>query len=112
MKRALIALTALAIATPALAQTTVTTTTGVANAQVVVAPEERTKIKTYVTSQKIQPVTVKEKLVIGATVPADVKLVAVPSDWGPSVTKYEYVYTDNHVVLVEPSSRKVVQIID
>jgi hypothetical protein len=29
-----------------------------------------------------------------------------------SVSKYSYVYHDNHVVMVEPSSRKVVQIID
>ena len=112
MKHVLIAITALALTTPALAQTTVTTTTGVANAQITIAPEQRTKIKTYVTSQKIAPVTVKEKLVIGATVPTDVKLVAVPADWGPGVTKYKYVYADNHVVLVEPSSRKVIQIID
>ena len=45
---------------------------------------------------------------MGATLPADVRLTAVPADWGPSVTKYQYVYSDNHVYFVEPSTRKAV----
>ena len=58
------------------------------------------------------PVTMKEKVAVGATLPADVRLTAVPADWGPSVTKYQYVYSDNRVYFVEPSSRKVVTVID
>lgn len=114
MKRFVVAAIAVAaLSTAAFAQsTTVTTTTGAANAQVTIAPEQRTKIKTYITSQNIKPVTVKEKVVVGATLPADVTLTAVPADWGPDMVKYRYVYVDNHVALVEPSSRKVVTIID
>jgi hypothetical protein len=77
-----------------------------------IAPEQRTRIKEYVVKEKVRPVTVKERVSVGATLPADVELVAVPETWGPSVSKYRYVYSDNHVVLVEPSSRRVVQIID
>ena len=77
-----------------------------------IAPEQRTKIKEYVVKQKVAPVTVQERVTVGATLPASVELRTVPSDWGPSVSKYRYVYHDNHVVLVEPSSRKVIQIID
>ena len=77
-----------------------------------IAPEQRTRIKEYVVKEKVKPVTVKERVTVGATLPADVELVAVPETWGPSVSKYRYVYSDNHVVLVEPSSRRVVQIID
>jgi hypothetical protein len=77
-----------------------------------IAPEQRTRIKEYVVKEKVKPVTVKERVTVGATLPADVDLVAVPETWGPSVSKYRYVYSDNHVVLVEPSSRRVVQIID
>jgi hypothetical protein len=77
-----------------------------------IAPEQRTKIKEYVVKEKVRPVTVKERVTVGATLPADVELRAVPSDWGPSVSKYRYIYHDDNVVLVEPSSRKVVQIID
>ena len=39
-------------------------------------------------------------------------LSPVPADWGPSVSKYQYIYSDNHVYFVEPSSRKVVTVID
>jgi hypothetical protein len=77
-----------------------------------IAPEQRTRIKEYVVKEKVRPSVMKERVTVGATLPADVELQSVPSDWGPSVTKYRYVYHDNHVVLVEPSSRRVVQIID
>jgi hypothetical protein len=77
-----------------------------------IAPEQRTKIKEYVVKEKVRPVTVKERVTVGATLPADVELRTVPGDWGPSVSKYRYVYHDNHVVFVDPSSRRVVQIID
>jgi hypothetical protein len=77
-----------------------------------VAPADRTTIKEYVVKEKIHPVTVKERVVVGGTLPADVQLAPAPPAWGPSVSKYHYIYNDNHVVLVEPSSRKVVQIID
>jgi hypothetical protein len=77
-----------------------------------IGPQERTRIKEYVVKEKVSPITVKERVTVGAVLPADVELRTVPSDWGPSVTKYRYVYHDNHVVLVEPSSRRIVQIID
>ena len=102
MKRFMILATAALISSGALAQT----------ATVDIAPEQRTKIKQYVTTQKVAPVTLKENVTVGATLPSDVRLQPVPADWGPSVTKYQYVYTDNHVVLVEPSTRKVVTVLD
>jgi hypothetical protein len=77
-----------------------------------VAPDTRTTIKEYVVKEKIRPVTVKERVTVGATLPTEVQLQPAPAAWGASVSKYHYVYADNHVVLVEPSSRKVVQIID
>jgi len=77
-----------------------------------IAPEQRARIKEYVVREKVKPVTVKERVTVGSTLPADVELVAVPETWGPSVSRYRYIYSDDHVVLVEPSSRRVVQIID
>ena len=102
MKRFLILTAASLISSAALAQTAVVT----------VAPEQRTMIKEYVVQKKVAPITMTEKVAVGATIPQNVELVTVPSDWGPTFTKYRYVYTDNHVVLVEPSSRKVIQIIN
>ena len=81
-------------------------------ATVDISPQQRTEIKQYVVKEKVKPVTLKERVTVGATLPADVELAPVPQTWGPSVSKYRYVYSDNHVILVEPSSRKVVQVIE
>jgi Protein of unknown function (DUF1236) len=77
-----------------------------------IAPEQRTRIKEYVVKEKVKPVTVKERISVGATLPSDVELRTVPSDWGPAVSKYRYVYSDNHVYFVDPASRRVVTTID
>jgi hypothetical protein len=107
MKRILfagVAALTLVAALPASAQTT-----GVA---VEIAPEQRTMIREYVVREKVAPVTIRERVTVGATLPADVELRAVPETWGPSVSRYRYVYHGNNVVLVEPSTRRVVRIID
>jgi hypothetical protein len=77
-----------------------------------IAPEQRTRIKEYVVKEKVKPVTVKERISVGATLPADVELRSVPSDWGPAVSKYRYVYSDDHVYFVDPANRRVVTTID
>jgi hypothetical protein len=105
MRRALIAATAavaLLASSQAIAQT----------ATITISPEQRTKIKEYVVKQKVKPVTVKERITVGSRLPADVELAAVPSDWGPTFSRYRYVYSDNHVALVDPGTREVVQLID
>jgi hypothetical protein len=108
MRKIVIALAtagALSASIPAFAQSTV----GVG---VTFAPEQRTHIKEYVVKERIAPVTIKERVAVGARLPADVELRAVPADWGPSVAKYRYVYSDNRVYFVEPSSREVVHVLD
>ena len=108
MKKAFVAIAAAGVAAcvalPSLAQTV-----GVG---VSVAPEDRTRIKEYVVKEKVAPVTVKERVSVGAKLPADVELQTVPSAWGASYSKYRYIYSDNRVYLVEPSSREVVTVID
>ena len=98
------------VATAANAQTTVTT--GTASTAIQIEPEYRTKIKTYVTEKKVRPIATQEKIVVGARVPASVELEAVPADWGPSVSKYRYVYSNDRVMLVDPGTRTVVHEID
>ncbi|MCA6112848.1 DUF1236 domain-containing protein [Bradyrhizobium cenepequi] len=113
MRKMLLLSAAVALmASGALAQSTVTTTTGAAGTTVQIEPEYRTRIKTYITEHKIRPVTTKEKIVVGGTLPRDIELEAVPSDWGPSLTKYRYVYSGDRVMLVDPGTRTVVQEID
>ena len=78
----------------------------------VLAPEERTVVKKYVTSHKVAPVKLKERLSVGATLPAGVRLAPVPAEWGPAYGSYRYIYSDNRVYFVEPSTRRVVTAID
>ncbi|MCK1739122.1 DUF1236 domain-containing protein [Bradyrhizobium sp. 138] len=108
----LLSAAAVLISTGAFAQSTVVTTTGTGHAAVQIEPQYRTKIKSYVTEHRVRPVTTKEKIVVGATVPSEVELEAIPADWGPSLTKYRYVYSGERVMLVDPGSRIVVQEID
>ena len=101
------------ISTGAMAQSTVVTTTGTGHtAAVQIEPEYRTKIRTFVTEHKVRPVETREKIVVGQPVPREVELEAVPADWGPSLTKYRYVYSGERVMLVDPATRTVVQEID
>jgi len=87
----------------ALAQTSTTITIG---------QPEQTRIKEYVVKEKMKPVMMKERVTMGTTLPADVELRSAPSDWGPTVSKYRYIYTDNHVMFVEPSTRRVIHIVE
>ncbi len=113
MKRTVLAgVAVLALTLPAFAQTTITTESPAVGATVTIAPEQRTRIKEYVVQQKVRPVTVEKRVTVGATLPADVELHSVPSDWGPGLGRYRYVYSGDDVVLVEPSSRRVIQVIE
>ena len=110
MKRALVAASAIAILTGA---QSCAQTVGVGPAETVISePEQRTVIRDYVVKERVAPITVKERLSVGATLPADVELRTVPGTWGPRLTKYRYVYSGDHVYLVEPSDRRVIQIIE
>ena len=77
-----------------------------------VEPEQRTRIKEYVVKQKVPRVVVKERYRVGTAVPAEVELREVPEDWGPSVRRYRYYYTDSGVHFVDPANRTVVYDID
>jgi len=114
MKRTLIAAAAVAAlalgaSSPSFAQG-VGVQVGPVGAGISFAPEQRTRIKEYVVKERVAPV--RERVTIGARLPADVELRAVPSDWGPSVSRYRYVYSDDRVYFVEPSSREVVHVLD
>lgn len=100
-------------AAPAVAQTSVTTTTTETTGSISIAPEKRTVIRQQLGTAK--PVTVKEKVSVGWTVPSSVELQSVPetivSDI-PSVKGYRYFVYNDDVVLVDPQTRKVVTIVE
>ena len=107
-KLLLLSAAAALISTGAFAQSTVVTT-GAGHSTVQIEPEYRTRIHSYITGHRVPPVVTREKIVVGAPVPRDVELEAVPDEWGPSLGKYRYVYSGDRVMLVDPGTRTVVQ---
>lgn len=95
---------------PAIAALTIIFGANVAFAQaVVIAPEQETVIREYVTKQKVTSVDVPEVSVsVGGTLPETVELheIGVPD------VSYSYVVINGQTVLVEPESRKIVRVID
>ena len=81
---------------------------GPVGAGITFAPEQRTRIKEYVVKERVPRAVVRERVTVGGTVPADVELREVPSDWGPSVSRYRYYHTDGGVYFVDPSDRRVI----
>jgi hypothetical protein len=112
MKKLVLAAAAVALMSTGAVAQGVTVTTGAAHSTIQIEPEARTKIRTYVTEHKVRPLATRERTAVGATLPSDVELVAVPSEWGPSLSKYRYIYSNDRVMLVDPGSRTVVQEID
>ena len=108
-KLLLVSAAAAALLSTAASAQTVVTTTGTGRAAVQIEPEYRTRIRTYVTEHKIRPVVTQERIVVGSPVPRDVELEAVPTEWGPSLNRYRYVYAGEHVMLVDPETRTVIQ---
>ncbi len=119
MKRlmiAAIAATATLVAGPVLAQSSSTTTTTTrdvgATGSITIQPEQRTKIKEYVTKEKRSSVQVPSgfNVTMGATLPSNVELYTFAPDVG--VTEYRYTVIGGRTVLVEPGTRRIVQIIE
>lgn len=92
----------------AFAQTSTTTTT----TQTTVTTEQQAKVKAYVTKEKRKSVAAPSGFTVssGAVLPQDVELYDLPSDVG--VTKYRYSVVGDRTVLVDPGTRKVIQVIE
>lgn len=79
---------------------------GVAGGMAGAAIDPPQTVRTYVTENRVEPVTVEQEIVVGAALPATVTLHAVPD------YEYEYTYVNDQAVLVDASSRQVVYIVD
>lgn len=93
----------------ALGQATTTTRT---SSRTRLSPEQRQVIRRQVTSQ---PVVTRSTVTIGEAVPDDVELLAFPTtvySEVPTVREYRYYRTDRNVVVVDPSDRHVIDVID
>ncbi|MEE1612500.1 DUF1236 domain-containing protein [Microvirga sp. CF3016] len=75
-----------------------------------IADQQQPEFRQYVTTQKVPSYTYREEVRVGAVLPeAGVTYHEVPAEY--KVKGYRYTVVNNTPVLVEPSSRKIVQVI-
>ena len=71
------------------------------------------KLKTYVVEQRVPSYTYAEPVAVGTVLPAQgVVYHRLPADYGPQASNYSYTVVNDRTVIVEPQTRRVVQIIE
>lgn len=77
-----------------------------------ITPEQRTTIKKRIGTT--QPsATLKQRVTVGTTLPADVELTPLPEEVYtevPSIRNYRYIVVGDEIVLVEPQTRRVIEV--
>jgi hypothetical protein len=73
--------------------------------------DDETKVRRYIVEQRRPSVRVKERVVVGEPLPRDVELYPVPPDVGVR-TEYRYTVVNDRPVLVDPHSRRVIEVIE
>ncbi len=81
-----------------------------AGAALTFTPTERKAVRSWIKRQR--PAAVKERPKVGAPLPIELESYPVPPDWGRSAAHYRYVHVGKRVYFVEPSSGKVVMMVD
>ena len=72
---------------------------------------DASQFRTYVVQQRVPSYTYAEPVVVGAVLPEQgITYYEVPAQYG--AVQYRYTVVNNRPVLVEPRTRRVVQIID
>ncbi|MCX8572045.1 MULTISPECIES: DUF1236 domain-containing protein [Hyphomicrobiales] len=87
------------------------TTSGLYAQTLVLEPAQQTIVREYVIAHPVQPVQPPPdfQIAVGAVIPDVVEITPLDApDLGAS---YSYVVIDNQTVLVDPGTRKIVQII-
>ena len=73
--------------------------------------EDRPRFREYVVRERLPSYRYTDEFVVGAVLPeSGVTYYEVPADY--HVTGYRYTYVNDHAVLVDPRTRRIVQIID
>jgi len=72
---------------------------------------QRPAFREYVVRERVPTYTVPDRVIVGGTLPdAGVTYYDVPQTYGS--TPYRYTVVNGRTVLVEPRSRRIVQVID
>lgn len=74
--------------------------------------DDRPRFRSYVESRNVRSYTYAEPVAVGTVLPASgVTYYDVPDDYA-SVREYRYTVVNDRTVLVDPRTRRVVQIVD
>lgn len=72
--------------------------------------KERPRFKKYVIEQHPRVFTYDQPVAVGTVLPSEgVEYYEVPAEYGP--ISYRYAYVNDEVVLVDPGTRRIVQIV-
>ena len=107
-----------AMSAPIVAQAQGVVTTGVAPAGTVVvedvdgiAVDQRPAFREYIIRERVPNYTIPDRVIVGGVLPeAGVTYYDVPQTFG--VTPYRYTVVNGQTVLVEPRSRRIVQVVE
>jgi uncharacterized protein YcfJ len=76
-----------------------------------IADESRPRFRSYVSERRIPSYRYEHEVRVGADLPSSgVTYYDVPREYG--VTDYRYTVVNEHTVLVDPRSRRIIQIIE
>jgi hypothetical protein len=76
-----------------------------------IALDQRPAFRQYIVQERVPSYTIPDRVVIGAILPeAGVTFYDVPQSFG--ATPYRYTVVNGETVLVEPRTRRIVQVID
>ena len=120
MRNRILAIAAIvgAISAPIAAQAQSEITTGVARGGTVIvndaegiAVDQRPAFREYIVRERVPNYTVPDRVIVGGVLPeVGVTYYDVPQTFG--VTPYRYTVVNGRTVLVEPRSRRIVQVIE
>ena len=76
-----------------------------------IAVEQRPAFREYIVRERVPTYTIPDRVVVGGVLPeAGITYYDVPQTYG--VTPYRYTVVNGQTVLVEPRSRRIVQVVE
>jgi hypothetical protein len=114
-----IAAIAAAIGAPIAAQAQTEITTGVVRGGSVIvnddadgiAVDQRPAFREYIVRERVPTYSIPDRVIVGGVLPeAGITYYDVPQTFGP--TPYRYTVVNGRTVLVEPRSRRIVQVVE
>jgi hypothetical protein len=121
MRNKILAIAAIAgaISAPFAAQAQSTITTGVVRGQSVIvdddpdgiAVDQRPAFREYIVRERVPNYTIPDRVIVGGVLPeAGVTYYDVPQTY--AVTPYRYTVVNGRTILVDPRSRRIVQVVE